>query len=211
MALLVSFDKGAKLLARQVFGVVDAETQGYAEDALELALQEIEQETHLISQEGDGTLALTGANQYDLSDIDLTILRIVKAKTKWGAVEVMRKAEFMTKFPDHESYSTGLPRNLVLWGNDSLYVWPDQAATTLTVIFYKLMEKSMAGSIMSKLLDIARGFVETDPNTRGINRIQRMEALRNVNKSQTRATDSPLRFLVEHRVNVINHFKRSRR
>lgn len=210
MALFVSFDKAAKLLARQAFGVVDNDTQGYADDALELALQDVEQETHLISQEGDATLALTGANQYTLTEIEMDILRVVKAWTSWGPLKVIRKAAFVEKYPDFASFATGIPRHVVLWGDDSIYVWPDQADQTLNLTYYKLMEREMGSRVMSKLLDIARKYVEADPNVRGVNRVLAREALQNLNKAQTRATDSPVQLFPEQRVNTINHYKRTR-
>jgi len=212
MPLSVSLDKAAKILARQVYGAVNADTEGMAMDALEIAMQEIASETHLIGQEAEKTISTTGANSYTISTaIDADVLRIVKAKTKWGAIDVMRKAEFMVRYPDFETYRSGIPRFLVLWGDDSMYLWPDQTGDSLLVIYYKLIETTMAGQILSKLLDIARKFADPDKDTRMVNRLVAKEALDAVKKSQTRASDLPIRFLPEQRVNTINHYKRSRR
>jgi hypothetical protein len=211
MPLSLSFDRAARLLARQVFGVVNDDTREAAEDALECALQEIEIETHLVAQEREGTLALTGANTYALSSVSVDILRVVKGWTQYGDLEVMRKAEFVTRYPDFSNWAAGLPKTIVLWGEDSLYVWPDQADITLNLMYYKLIDRNMSGSILSKLLDIGRKFADSAKETRGVNRIIAREALETLNKAQARAEDAPVRLLPEERVGIINHFKRGRR
>jgi len=210
MPLSVSFDDASRLLARQVYGVVDDDTRAMAEDALELALQEVANSTHLIDQEGEGTLPLTGANSYNLSDVDTQILRVVKAWTSWGALEVMRKAEFVTRFPDYASNAGGIPRTLVLWGQDSLYVWPDQSDLTLNMIFYKILETAHASNVLFALLDIGRKFADPDKATRAINLTASQIQLAALNKGQTRASDSPIRFLPEQRIETVNRYKRER-
>lgn len=211
MPLTVSFDDAKTILARQVFGVTDADALDHAADAMELALQEIATTTHLIGQEGEGSLTLTGAGNYTLSSIDTSIIRIVKATTMYQSLQVMRKAEFVSKYPNHGGYTVGLPSHLVLWGDDNMYVWPDQADVTLNLLFYKIIDPNNAANLLWALIDIGRRHLDTAKETRAINMAQAELSLKKIREGETRSVDRPLRFLVEERVASINKFKRGRK
>jgi hypothetical protein len=211
MPLSVSFDDATRILARQVYGIADNDAMENAADAMELALQEIASTTHLVGQEGEGSLALTGVQSYSLADVDPAIVRLVKVWTSFGALEIMRKAEFVTRYPDYANYSIGTPRIAVLWGDDSLYVWPDESGVTLGLLYYKIVDPNNAGGLLWALVDVARKHLDAAKETRAINVASAEMALKKIREGETRSVDRPLRFLVEERVAEVNRFKRGRK
>lgn len=211
MPLAVSIDGLVEFLAQQVFGNKTEDSKDMVEFAVDLALQEISATTQLVTQEAEGTLALTGANSYALTTIDKNLLRVHKAWTSWGDIQVMRKAEFVARHPGHADFSTGIPRLVVLWGKDSVYVWPDQSGQTMNFLYYKMLKAEHAGEVLFALKQIAQKYVESDKNVRALNYQMAQDSMRILQKTETRASDAPIRMLPEERVTLINAHKRMRR
>lgn len=212
MALTLSFDGIAEFISQQVFGNKEVDSLSMASMAVDLAFQEATATSKFISQQAEGTLALTGAGSYLLSDIDDRLLQVVKCWIRdWGPVNVMRKAEFVSRFPDFQTYSSGVPRYAVLWGKDSLFVWPDQADLTLNVLYHKIAEQQHAQQALFAIRNLAMKYAENDKETRGINFQIGQDSINKLQKIQTRSQDSPLRFLPDERVMKMNRHKRINR
>lgn len=211
MSLAVSIDGLVEFLAQQVFGNKTDDSKDMVEFAVDLALQEISASTQLVTQEAEGTLTLTGANSYNLSSIDKNLLRVHKAWTSWGDIQVMRKAEFVARYPGYANYGVGIPRFVVLWGKDALYVWPDQSSQTLNVLYYKMLKAEHTGEVLFALKQLAQKYVESDKDVRALNYTMAKDSMQILQKTKARASDAPIRMLPEERVSAINHHKRTRR
>lgn len=210
----VNYDEVAELLARQVLGGVDGDKVDYARRAMDLSLDKLQQKANLISQEKSGSFTSTGANDYTWSGavIGLTdFFRAVRVYTSYGTLQMPTHQYFVDRYPDYRSALGGLPQFAVQWGGDNLLIYPDQAATTIYYSYYALLDKTKTDRVLSVLYDVARHFLENDPQSRSMNFQIAQAVMEDADRANDHSIGTVVRAQPEERVTSLNFWKRKRR
>jgi len=208
-----SYDSVAKLLAKQFLGGTADDMVQLALTAMDLSLGELQQRHRLISQETSHSFTSTGANSYTFTGTPISkenVFRLAKIWTADGPLDVLYKPEFIETHQSYLDNTVGLPAVAVLWGDDSLYIWPDQSGSVIYFDYYSLIDATKVDAVLWALRDIAAKVLDPSPDSRMSNYKIAEAALGQASRANQRG-DASLRFLPERRVGIFNSWKRGRR